>query len=231
VAVDCYGYVTDAEHKFELRPPESPPTSARTAVTLRQILTREGSNPSWPPFEYPDKLRVAVALAVSILHLYKTPWLPRIVTLDDVLFLLEEDGTQGPITGGHSAYHYRPFVVRHLKEQRSHPKPQEGPRPVNLTVLSLGMLLIQLIIGRVVDELDISGSTDMESILAKHEAGSRLSGEVTTSGGLNFATAVRWCLDTVLEVATLENDAFCQSFYGAVVAKLQDDAKLVEVDS
>jgi hypothetical protein len=231
VAVDCYGYVTDAEHKFELRPPESPPTSARTAVTLRQILTREGSNPSWPPFEYPDKLRVAVALAVSILHLYKTPWLPRIVTLDDVLFLLEEDGTQGPITGGHSAYHYRPFVVRHLKEQRSHPKPQEGPRPVNLTVLSLGMLLIQLIISRVVDELDISGSTDMESILAKHEAGSRLSGEVTTSGGLNFATAVRWCLDTVLEVATLENDAFCQSFYGAVVAKLQDDAKLVEVDS
>ena len=96
---------------------------------------------------------------------------------------------------------------------------------MNLTVISLGVLLIQLIIGRVVEELDISRSTDMESILEKHEAASRLSGEVTTSGGLNFATAVRWCLDTVLEVATLENDGFCQNFYGAVVAKLQDDAK------
>jgi hypothetical protein len=233
VAVDCYGYITDAGHKFELRPPDTPPVSARrTAVTLRQVLTRQGSDPPWPPFEYPDKLRVAVALAVSILHLYKTPWLPRVVTLDDVLFLLEDDCTPGPITGGRSAHMYRPFVVRNLQdsERRSHPQPREGPRPVNLTVLSLGVLLIQLIIGRVVEELDISGSMpDMESILEKHEAGSRLGGEVTTSGGLNFATAVRWCLDTVLEVATLENDGFCQSFYGAVVAKLRDDAKLVDV--
>jgi hypothetical protein len=232
VAVDCYGYIADAEHKFELRPPEIPPASARrTAVTLRQVLTRQASDPSWPPFEYPDKLRVAVALAVSILHLYKTPWLPRVVTLDDVLFLLEDGWTPSSVTSGHSAYMYRPFVVRNLKdsERPSHPQSREGPRPVNLTVLSLGVLLIQLIIGRVVDELDISGSADMDSILEKHEAGSRLSGEVTTSGGLNFATAVRWCLDTVLEVATLENDGFCQSFYGAVVAKLRDDAKLVDV--
>jgi hypothetical protein len=44
-------------------------------------------------------------------------------------------------------------------------------------------LLIQLIIGKVVDSLDISGSMDMESILANYEAGSRLNGEVLTRGG------------------------------------------------
>lgn len=46
---------------------------------------------------------------------------------------------------------------------------------------------------------------------------------------MNYATAVRWCLGTVLEVAGLENDGFCQSFYGAVVGKLEDDAKLLMV--
>jgi hypothetical protein len=30
-------------------------------------------------------------------------------------------------------------------------------------------------------------------------------------------------------VSGLENDGFCQSFYGAVVAKLEDDAKLLMV--
>ncbi len=79
---------------------------------------------------------------------------------------------------------YRPFVVGNLTEQQSHPsQPPDGPRPVYLIVLSLGALLIQLIIGKVVDSLDISGSMDMESILANYEAGSRLNGEVLARGG------------------------------------------------
>lgn len=99
---------------------------------------------------------------------------------------------------------------------------------MNTTVLSLAALLIQLIIGKVVDSLDMKGDMDsMESILSKYDVGSRLNGEVMTSGGMNYASAVQWCLGTVLEVAGLEDDGFCQKFYGAVVTKLEEDAKLL----
>lgn len=223
-AVDNYGVIADAEREFELRPPADSPPHAQTTVTLRQVLSA-GKDSTLPLFAYPDKLKVAVALVVSILHLYKTPWLPRLVTLDDVVFLREDSGSSAHrFSGG-----YRPFIARDLSGPH-HELPQGpgGPRPVNTTVLSLAALLIQLIIGKVVDSLDMTGDMDsMEAILSRYEAGSRLNGEVMTSGGINYASAVQWCLGTVLEVAGLEDDSFCQKFYGAVVAKLEEDAKLL----
>jgi hypothetical protein len=223
-AVDNYGVIADAEREFELRPPADSQPQAQTTVTLRQVLSA-GKDSTLPLFAYPDKLKVAVALVVSILHLYKTPWLPRLVTLDDVVFLREDSGSSAHKPSGG----YRPFIARDLSGHHHEP-PQgpRGPRPVNTTVLSLAALLIQLIIGKVVDSLDMKGDMDsMESILSKYEAGSRLNGEVMTSGGMNYASAVQWCLGTVLEVAGLEDDDFCQKFYGAVVAKLEEDAKLL----
>ncbi|KAK3296435.1 uncharacterized protein B0H64DRAFT_170279 [Chaetomium fimeti] len=219
-AVDGYGVITNVERNFQLRPPENASSDSHTAITLREVLSA-GKDTTLPPFEYPDKLRIALALVVSVLHLYKTPWLPTIVTLDDVLFLREGNAPQLSCIG------YRPFVARNLKDGPEAAQAPRGPRPMNITVLSLGALLIQLIVGKVYDSLDMKGNMDMESILSKYEAASRFNGEVMTSGGINYASAVKWCLGTVLEVAGLEDDTFCQKFYGAVVAKLEDDAKLL----
>ena len=227
-AVDKYGVIADEGREFELRPVPSTHTETHTAVTLREVLSADKGS-ALPPLAYPDKLRVAVALVVSILHLYKTPWLPKLVTLDDILFLRDAADANA---SGLSGDGYRPFVARHLQDpQQGGPAPGPGPaappRPVNTTVLSLAALLIQLIIGKVVDALDMRGDMDMASILSKYEAGSRLGDEVVANGGVNYAEAVKWCLGTVLEVAGLEDEKFCQQFYGAVVAKLDDDAKLL----
>jgi hypothetical protein len=228
-AVDFYGYITHLDRRFELRPLQSSQSSigriGRTVVTLREVII--GGNPDTvlPPFEYPDQLRVAVAVSVSILHLYNTPWLPRVMSLDDVVFLPEKDTTR--VSVGASESTYRPFVVQDLKAE-SHPsqsQPPKGPRPVNLTVLSLGALLIQLIIGKVVESLDMSDNMDMTSILERCETASRLNGEVLTKGGMNYAAAVKWCLDAGLEGAGFEDDSFCQNFYETVVAKLEGDIK------
>ncbi|KAM7214863.1 hypothetical protein V8F06_009771 [Rhypophila decipiens] len=223
--MECYGYIWDGvERRFELRPPEGTPvTEGRSVITLRDVLTRGEQNSTLPPFEYPDKLRVALILAVSVLHLYKTPWLPKLVTLDDVLFLREKDGKST----------YRPFVSKRLKQ--SMPLTLQStavsfPRPVNLAILGLGALLIQVILGKVIEPLDLMKGVvelDMESVLSKYEAGSRLSGEVLTCGGINYFGVVKWCLDSVLEIAGFDNDEFCQRFYGAVVSKLEEDAALL----
>jgi hypothetical protein len=218
LAVDRFGYISDAERRFELCPPQNQRDS-RTTFTLRTLLSEK--NVALPPFDYPQKVRVAVALSISILHLFSTPWISSVVTLDDVLFFHEVNTDQHTFT-------YQPFVTKTLHQNQPPPcQPTVTSRPVNLAVLSLGALLIQVIIGRVVGALDMTGeSMDMNAILSKHKAGSLLSDEVLENGGMHYAAVVKWCLDSVLKVAGLEDDNYCQGFYGDVVAKLEEDVRL-----
>jgi hypothetical protein len=218
LAVDRYGYIADAERRFELRPPQNQ-SDSRTTFTLRTLLSDKDM--TLPPFDYPQKLRVAVTLSISILHLFSTPWLSSVVTLDDVLFFHENNTHQQKFT-------YQPFVIKTLhQKQPPRCQPTGMSRPVNLAVLSLGALLIQIIIGRVVDALDMTGeSMDMNAIISTYEAGVLLGGEVLEKGGMHYATVVKWCLDSVLKVAGLGDENYCQGFYGNVVAKLEEDVNL-----
>ncbi|KAK0732923.1 hypothetical protein B0T26DRAFT_669387 [Lasiosphaeria miniovina] len=228
-AVGCYGLVADVEHKFELYPQPNQP-EARSFVTLRQVLEESEKGGLSPPFGYPEQLKLALALSTSVLHLYNTPWLARIVTLDDVVFLRETS------LNYHSAY--QPFVAKDFppqpnsQPQQMHPPLPARLRPVDLTVLSLGTLLIQIITGRRIADLDFdlggsSGSgTDLNSVLSKKEAASQLAGPVLQCGGMNYESAAQWCLGSILGVAGLEDDHFCQDFYEGVVARLEGDSRI-----
>ncbi|KAK4455367.1 hypothetical protein QBC34DRAFT_489656 [Podospora aff. communis PSN243] len=226
LAADRYGYVADAERRFELRPPPQSPSDSRHVVTLRTLLNEK--NGTLPPFDYPQKLKVAIALSVNILHLFSTPWFSNVVTLDDILFFHE--GFPQPPSPDHEST-YQPFVIQklHAEATKRHRRLNRNiPRPVNLPVLSLGALLVQVITGRVIDALDMSDCMDMSSILSKYDVGAQLSSEVLEKGGIQYDSVVKWCLRSVLEVGGFESDKFCQDFYGAVVAKLKEDAKLID---
>lgn len=226
VAVDRYGFIADEDRKFELRlPPSHAQPDSRNTTTLRALLSERDT--ALPPFDYPQKLKVAVALSVSILHLFDTPWLSRVVTLDDVLFFHE--GNAQPLSSATQSV-YQPFVMRTLDGKattlRQGSTIHDMPRPVNLAVLSLGAILIQVIIGRVVDALDMTGCMDIKAIYSKQEFGALLSSEVLENGGMNYDTVVKWCLESGLGVAQLKDETFCHRFYDAVVAKLKEDVEL-----
>jgi triacylglycerol esterase/lipase EstA (alpha/beta hydrolase family) len=102
-------------------------------------------------------------------------------------------------------------------------------RPINLAVLSLGALLIQLILGRLENELEVTDNMDISTIVSKREAGRRLEEEILVRGGLHYANAVKWCLDSVYGVSGLQDDKFCQNFYEAVVAPLEDDIQAISI--
>ncbi|KAK0625883.1 hypothetical protein B0T14DRAFT_599378 [Immersiella caudata] len=228
VTPNRYSYITDAGWKFGLRPPPQSPSESRHVVTLRTLLNEK--NATLPPFDYPQKLKVAIALSVNILHLFNTPWVSNVVTLDDILFF--HDGFPQPPSPDQEST-YQPFVIQTLHAKATAKQRRlsySTPRPVNLAVLSLGALLAQVITGRVIDNLDMTDSMDMNSILSKYDAGAQLSSEVLEKGGIQYDSVVKWCLRSVLEVGGLENDKFCQDFYGAVVAKLKEDAKLIDDD-
>ncbi|KPM34619.1 hypothetical protein AK830_g11964 [Neonectria ditissima] len=223
-AMECCGYITDPHRRFGLYPQHRYPESSST-VTLRQMLG--GKDPEFLKIDLLEKLRVALAISISVLHLYNTPWLAQTLNLDDIRFLR---GNQK--SSSHLDFSLRPFVAKNLVKN-SHGTPLEAPqskprkssKATNLTVLSLGAMLIQVIIGQVVPALDMAADADMDlnEILEKHEAGGKFGDKVLQSGGINYMAAVRWCLESVLGIMGPENEEFCQNFYEEVVARLEKD--------
>ncbi|KAI1753977.1 hypothetical protein F4782DRAFT_528907 [Xylaria castorea] len=235
-AVNCYGYVLDAQRKFVLSHPNDD-NGPQKNITLRQVIDR--NIPGLPPFSFEDKLQVALALSASVLHLNGTPWLSQIVTLDDIVFMVGSETT----VNQQPSSRYRPFVVKSISNTLTHrgatppvapPAPPEqilvAERPVNPAALSLGALLIQIMIGRVDNGLGMTDNMDIRSIVSKRQRGSHLEEEVLVNGGMNYAAAVNWRLDSIYGVAGLQNDTFCQHFYEAVVARLEDDLEMIASD-
>ena len=250
--VSSYGYIADAnKRRFGLYPrwqqqQQQQQLPNRGIVTLRQVL-EEGR--STPLFNYLDRLEVALAVSVSILHLYSTPWLERAVTLDDIVFL--RDGTTVTVSNINIVPHnkldntppYRPFITKTLAGTSgdvSEP-PDESLFPLgsrnqadihiaNLAILSLGAILIQIIIGEKVDALEMKGQLDADTLLSKYNVGTGLLSQIRGSGGTNYEAAVNWCLVNAFKVANLKNDNFCDEYYVEVVARLERDAQLLADD-
>ncbi|KAI0411390.1 hypothetical protein F5X98DRAFT_357338 [Xylaria grammica] len=233
-AVNCYGYVDDVPHKFMVSPPNDG-TGPHKHITLRQVIDRSVLN--LPLFGFEERLQVALALSVSFLHLDGTPWLAQIMTLDDIGFMV---GRENASNRGSSLL-YRPFVIKRIRKTPALPPPTPSKtttpvrtlgimRPINPELLSLGVLLTQIIIGRVDNELEMTRLMDIKAIISVRRRGSQLEEETLVNGGMNYAAAVKWCLDNIHSVAGLQNDKFCHDFYGAVIARLQDDINTITSD-
>lgn len=228
-AVKCYGYILDTERKFILSPINDE-TGTHKHITLRQAI--RGDISDLPPFGYEERLRVALALSVGILHLHGTTWLAQVVTLDNIVFMIENEKIVNQ-----PASLYQPFLVKGIPDTYAHqvtaaptsPKTRThgSAREINTALLALGALLIQIMIGRIDDELGMTGVMDISSIISRQERGSQLEGEVRVNGGMNYAAAVTWCLGSMYAVADLQNDGFCQNFYEAIIRRLEDDLEVI----
>ncbi|KAJ0104411.1 uncharacterized protein J7T55_010875 [Diaporthe amygdali] len=84
----CYGFINGKSNQFDLYHQDGP-LSCCSTITLRQIL--EGKDKNINNLGYPERLKLALTLSFSVLHLYNTPWLSKIVTLDDIVFFRGED--------------------------------------------------------------------------------------------------------------------------------------------
>lgn len=221
---NCYGYISSKSRKFNLYHHKSQPENL-SAMTLRTILDSSldsGVN----HFIYAERLKVALALSYSILHLYNTPWLAKIVTPDDILFIRE----QGQASGSSTHQLGRPFLAKVLSPAsggtfQSQPSEPAMFRPMDLTILSLGLLLIQIIVGRPIAELAIDPKMKvMDAILSKQAIASQMTGSVLENGGINYAGVVQWCLNR--SVACLDDEKLGQEFHEAVIVRLEDDLRL-----
>lgn len=227
---DCYGSITNTSRKFNLYAQRCHPET-QIAVQLRKVLEEQKSRTR--RFDYPDRLKVALALSYSVFHHYNTPWLAKIITADDVLFF-REDSTQSTCASG---YLNKPLLTKKLltpmasvtsaSAKQTEEQSFVITRRINWTLLSLGFLLIQIIMGSNVDELEITSEADLDCLLEKQLKATELSvsRRVMTNGGPNYSAAAKWCLDNFLNGASLEDEDFCQKFHGEVIDRLEQDLK------
>lgn len=224
---DCYGSITDTSRKVNLYAQNCHPETS-TVVQLRKVL--EEKKRCTQAFEYPERLKVALALSYSVFHHYNTPWLAKIITADDVLFFREET-TQAICT---SNYLDKLLLAKQLPARpvlasaclTTEPN-FVTTRRINWTLLSLGFLLVQIIMGSTIDELEVTSEADLDCLLEKQKKASELCGGryVLTNGEPNCAAAAQWCLKNFLNGASLEDENFCQEFHGEVIERLETDLK------
>lgn len=218
---DYCGYISNTARKFNLYHQDCHPENLG-AITLRTILDGHGSGTK--QFKYAQRLELAICLSYSVLHLYNTSWLARTFTTDDIVFIMEQQAADP-----HGRRMGRPFLAKvlpTLPATSCRSAEQATVRPMDLTILSLGLVLIQIIIGQHVEGLAIDpDNKGMDSIISKQEAASQMTRPILENGGMNYADAVQWCLGSVLSVACLDDEAVGQEFYEAVIARLEADMR------
>ncbi|KAL6806532.1 hypothetical protein GGI42DRAFT_341771 [Trichoderma sp. SZMC 28013] len=178
-----------------------------TVSTLREIL--EGKR----QLSHPEKLKIAHAIAVNTLYLSNTPWVDECLTLDTIMFFLPSD--DGDVD---SILLDRPFVVKNFSTPPSQQSiPPRRPRSVDRAVFSVGALLIQLMIGKTENELEMTGPMNPRTIIAKRDAGRQLFDQLLESSGFNLKPAIEWCFNSVYHrMGGLQDDEYCQRFFEEV---------------
>ncbi|KAH7385868.1 hypothetical protein BKA66DRAFT_569191 [Pyrenochaeta sp. MPI-SDFR-AT-0127] len=220
----CIGYLTDSVKRkygiYPLQPPNSCDQQQWAAYSLRQILT-ERANLNRRLTKH-DKLRVAVDLASSVLQLYKTPWLDEEWSDNDVYFI-HRPGISPAKVFEH------PFVYRRFS---SKPTPDNAVaqrahcRVIrNQTLFTLGILLIELLYGKSIEELQSRRDLDCDGTpgVAWCTAERLIEDEIEYEAGPRYLDAVRRCIrcDFNRKDSSLDDEDFQRAVFDGVVAPLE----------
>lgn len=179
-----------------------------SVISLREILEQNDDSIHLP---YRDRLHLAVVASSSILQLHGNPWLPDTLTSGDIFFLKKQDY---PI-------YSRPFLMRGNSAAAGKGR-ETSPPFCNPALWSLGVLLIELILGRTL--ASFRSPQEVSSPLIDYSTAHRLLGEIRMASS-NYGTAVTRCLGGELHNNSYcpESEDFCQEVYSGVVALLERD--------
>lgn len=224
---ECFGFVTDKTNEFYLSHGDRDSTCF-SLVTLREMLS--GNHPQLPQLDYSQKVRIAHTLSSNVLPLVTTPWLEKMLTLDEIAIFRAENSPNGWV------YHLdQVYLAKSLKTAPTTPNsscghpthlPSDKYKP--LTILSLACLLVQILLGHSMKDFDIAERSCLGCLMTQQAAASRKLGAVLAKGGNMYADAVSWCLENYLSAVNLDDGEFNHRYYSTVVAKLEALVDIVE---
>ncbi|KAK1458398.1 hypothetical protein CCUS01_09497 [Colletotrichum cuscutae] len=218
-ATDIYGTISHQSAgkswKFAVYPKAQPNNQhVRSAMSLKQIL----EDPLSIGIPYVAKLHLAKMISSSFLQLHQTPWLPNILTNQDVFFIKNDS---------QSLLDYRQaFIMKEFPEKaREDVSLNSDAR--NPALLSLGILPLELKLGTTIERLrhryEMSGdgtrNFDYDALVAQ-----RLLQEMPADSEY-FVSAVQRCIGAGFGRSKLDlnDEAFRQDVYEKIVAPLEAD--------
>ncbi|EPE02349.1 hypothetical protein F503_03934 [Ophiostoma piceae UAMH 11346] len=234
-SLDYYGHVVDATGgmKYGVYPPDADDSLRGlplSTVSLRQALEAtkafgkgKATAVQLPFLTVSNRFALALAVSSSVLQLHDTPWLggPEL-TCDDILFLHKYHHSGD---GGIDDSLYAQAFVAASVPVRPEPSPAGANCADNDGISSgfglalpwLGVLLVELILGRVVRR---SVGTILEAT-AVFDAAEKLLSAVTETGGKEYADAARWCLQQYGCRTGVEHGTWQEKVYQNLVAPLE----------
>lgn len=253
----CHGCIVAISQgrKFALYPPReqddinlkyqqqsiAEPVEFQTTLTLRQILDSDLQGAHRVPRPRTgDKIRMAVAISESVLHMHSTPWLSKPLTLDDIVFLVNDSSIAS------ERFKLRTFISKPVgctpsdTKSRHDGNPTVTPSPFYPTAFYLGLLLCQLMLLEdrklpIATEIDLKahqvpippGAVVMPDSMHKKLSrnAESLLWENEESAGEDYKNIVHWCLVTHNSEKGLDDEDFRKSFYAEVVEKLREKFK------
>lgn len=204
---------------YPLEPPNGCNQQQWAAYSLRQVLTKR-ANVNRRLTQH-DKLRVAVDLASSVLQLYKTPWLDEEWSDNDVYFI-HRPGTSVAMVYEHP-FVYRKFSSTASSQSRNIPGPCRVIR--NQTLFTLGILLIELLYGKSIEELQSPRDLDCQGTpgVVWCTAERLIEEEIEYEAGPRYLDAVRRCIrcDFNKKDLSLDNEEFQLAVFEGVISPLE----------
>ncbi|KAL1618319.1 hypothetical protein SLS54_007296 [Diplodia seriata] len=220
----CLGYLEDeiTKQRLSLHQPQKTSTSksAPSLLTLHSVLT---SNATGHRFSAGHRLRLAVLLAANLLQLHRTPWLTEVWDRNDITFLegTGDDGLKDPFIS--RIPHHGSLADSGVSI------PPADAIVLNKPLFALGILLIELCLGKPFEDLRDRGDAGKESVSAASDfaVASELLEVVTGTWGDRYADAVRRCIRCAFDTRKidLDDEQFRRAVYQGVVAPLEEDLR------
>ncbi|KAI0532831.1 hypothetical protein GGR58DRAFT_517408 [Xylaria digitata] len=223
----------DGHHQFYASPETDCSPHIGTIADQSRDNTRKYTVDPIPVLQYEDTRNWPVISLKEVLQqknksLHGSPWLAGAISSHDIFFILKRDFPM----------YDQPFLMKKLPGDRS-PCLNETlngnpgfPLMRNPTLLALGVILIELILGQTIDSLRTphEESFTASGLLLNYLTCKRLIDQVGMASS-NYATAILRCLDGELHnnQQTLESEDFSHEIYSGVVALLEKDLEYMSI--
>lgn len=95
-------------------------------------------------------------------------------------------------------------------------------------ILNCGIVLLQLLLGKVLDELGMENNASIDSILDKCQAGLDKAGVLEEQCADQYTAAVLWCFNHVRQTILANKKTRWLTFHREVVVRLEEELRLFQ---
>lgn len=233
----CVGFCIDAEGQLRgVYPVETRRQPVSDIITLQDILTASTlPTPTLLRMSRKERMNLAVVLASSYLQLQSTPWLQDAWGKKDIVFDINRNTLSARpcnVEQPYFAHNFRPLAAQNIGAQGQIGLGVMPLSPGNSSLLSLGIVLLELYTGQTFEqfcsELSLASGSSLDAYmqqLRNLDILSRWLNAKQEDLSAGYHGAVLHCIRRFLDPIQNLNDeaAFRQSIYDQVIVPLQEE--------